>query len=322
MDSKKVLIISDIHDQSTYSVIDWLIFFDQEYLLINDNFITFKSLQITSEKVQFRIKHKGLTIDSTDIASFWYRRGRLSVAIVDYSISENSNWTNYITEEMEDVSKFLMFYLTQLNGFGNYENNKINKLQVLATAASLGLKIPNTFISTDIKEISNLAKGQTRIIKAIRHGIFEQMNVQYSLSTKIFDPKKIINWKKITCPILTQNLLEKKYELRVFYLKGEFFTTAIFSQNDEQTKIDFRNYNHNKPNRTPPYILPKEIKNKINMLMTTLSLKSGSIDIVVTTNNDFVFLEVNPVGQYNQVSKPTNYYLDRLIATLLTTKNE
>ncbi len=44
-------------------------------------------------------------------------------------------------------------------------------------------------------------------------------------------------------PSLIQGYVEKKYELRIFYLNGECFASAIFSQLDEQTKIDFRNYN-------------------------------------------------------------------------------
>ena len=38
---------------------------------------------------------------------------------------------------------------------------------------------------------------------------------------------------------------------------------AIFSQLDEKTKYDFRNYNHGKPNRNIPYKLPEDIKEKV-----------------------------------------------------------
>ena len=92
---------------------------------------------------------------------------------------------------------------------------------------------------------------------------------------------------------------------------------VIFSQNTEGTKTDFRNYNLSKPNRKMRYALPKEIENKIGKLMDSLNLNCGSIDIIYTTKKEYVFLEVNPVGQFGMVSTPCNYALEKQIAKTL-----
>jgi D-alanine-D-alanine ligase-like ATP-grasp enzyme len=89
---------------------------------------------------------------------------------------------------------------------------------------------------------------------------------------------------------------------------------AIFSQNDEQTKIDFRKYNHLKPNRNVPFMLPPEIEKKLIQLSKKIGVNCGSIDMIVTSNNDFVFLEINPIGQFGMVSTPCNYVLNEKIA--------
>lgn len=52
--------------------------------------------------------------------------------------------------------------------------------------------------------------------------------------------------------------------------------------------------------------------------MQKLTIKCGSIDMVVNTKNEFVFLEVNPFGQFQQVSFPCNYYLELKVAENLT----
>ena len=83
------------------------------------------------------------------------------------------------------------------------------------------------------------------------------------------------------------------------------------------TKIDFRNYNRKKPNRTPPYDLPNRIEKKIKSCMKALNLNSGSIDMIVTPNDDYIFLEVNPVGMFWQVSFPCNYNIEEQIAKYL-----
>lgn len=92
---------------------------------------------------------------------------------------------------------------------------------------------------------------------------------------------------------------------------------AIFSQEDQQTEVDFRNYNFEKPNRTVPFLLPIDLQEKLIQLMKNLHLKSGSIDMVLTEEGDYVFLEVNPVGQFGMVSSPCNYELSKLIAETL-----
>lgn len=54
--------------------------------------------------------------------------------------------------------------------------------------------------------------------------------------------------------------------------------------------------------------------------MTKVEMNSGSIDMIVTLNNNYVFLEVNPVGQFWQVSYLCNYYLEKKIAHYLRSK--
>jgi D-alanine-D-alanine ligase-like ATP-grasp enzyme len=66
-----------------------------------------------------------------------------------------------------------------------------------------------------------------------------------------------------------------------------------------------------------PYQLPKELEAKIDVLMQKLQLNTGSLDFMVTEDNQFYFLEVNPVGQFGMVSVPCNYYLEQKIADYL-----
>ena len=92
---------------------------------------------------------------------------------------------------------------------------------------------------------------------------------------------------------------------------------AIFSQNDAQTQIDFRNYNLNKPNRYVPYKLPKLIETKLLKLMNVHKLNNGSIDLILNSKGEYVYLEVNPVGQFSFLSNSCNYHIEKLIATKL-----
>jgi glutathione synthase/RimK-type ligase-like ATP-grasp enzyme len=114
-----------------------------------------------------------------------------------------------------------------------------------------------------------------------------------------------------------QKEIVKKFEIRIFYLNNKLYSEAIFSQNDEQTKIDFRHYNLNKPNRTVPFELPNDVTNSLLNLLNKIKLNCASIDMIYSTNKQYYFLEINPLGQFWQVSYPCNYYLENEIAKYL-----
>lgn len=57
--------------------------------------------------------------------------------------------------------------------------------------------------------------------------------------------------------------------------------------------------------------------------MNNLKLKNGSIDIIRGVDNNYYFLEVNPVGQFGMVSNPCNYNIEEKFALkLIELQNE
>lgn len=89
---------------------------------------------------------------------------------------------------------------------------------------------------------------------------------------------------------------------------------TIFSQKNKKTQVDFRNYDHSCPNRNVPFKIPTWYEKKLLSLYKQLNLKSGSADIIVTPDDQFVFLEINPIGQFGWLSKNCNYYLEKLVS--------
>jgi hypothetical protein len=120
-------------------------------------------------------------------------------------------------------------------------------------------------------------------------------------------------------PTLFQAEISKRYELRIVFVKNFIWAGAIFSQNDSQTALDWRNYNYEKPNRVVPYRLPKVIQQKIRKFAMLTRLNTGAIDMIVTVNQEYVFLECNPNGQISMLSQKCNYPIEQhIINTLIT----
>lgn len=326
-DKNCVLILSDEDDISTNDVLDWIDFFGGNVLRINESTkIDFLSYQQTnSSNLDWVINVEGKELKRSEITCFWYRRG---VMVFDYNFIEtgdkllDENFNKYLGREITSLNVALNKNLNQVSDkVGCIFDNEINKLEVLNLASSNGLDIPKTLITSSKKELFKFIDSNEFVItKAISEGIsFKYWSKKIDGFTNKVEKNNLIPDRFF--PTLFQEGLSKKWEIRAFYINEKIFSTAIFSQNDENTKIDFRHYGTKYPNRTPPIKLPEKVENSIKSLMRELKMQSGSIDIVYTADNRYVFLEVNPVGQFAQVSDPGNFCLEKVIAKELL-KNE
>ncbi|KZS39638.1 hypothetical protein AWE51_08280 [Aquimarina aggregata] len=201
----------------------------------------------------------------------------------------------------------------------NPKSTKVDKFSILRLAEKIGLQIPISMISNSRKKLLEFYKKHGDVItKPLYETVYfrDESSAIFFKTDKITE-ESIKSLPEKFFPSFFQRYVEKDIELRSFYLEGKFYTMAIFSQLDPQTKTDFRNYNTEKPNRNVPYLLPKEIETKLRNLMKELNLNTGSIDLIKTPDKRYVFLEVNPTGQFGFVSKPCNYYLEDEIAKTL-----
>jgi len=195
---------------------------------------------------------------------------------------------------------------------------------VLRRAAREGIATPATLVTTEREALRRFCAEHGAVItKPIGEvEAFITGEVSHFLYTTPLGPAEIEALPERFAPSLFQERIEKAYELRVFYLDGEFHAMAIFSQNDPQTRADFRQYNRERPNRNVPYRLRPELAERLLRLMAGLELETGSLDLLVTPDGREVFLEINPVGQLGMVSHPCNYQLERKIAQLLLRKED
>lgn len=312
-----ILVLTKKHlEKSSMEVIHWIKYYNGSCVRLNfDDFlknISYSSLELNTE------------IPKGTINICWLRR-TYDPDFID-NILDNSelNRSNYT-----ELSRYLYREISTLSGtlLGEYKNCKwlshprelrINKLDVLKRAKNNCLNIPDTIITSEKEVLKKFAEKHKAIItKCISEvSFFNDGNDMFSLKTAQVAKQEIENLPNNFFPSLFQQLLEKDFEIRAFYLNKEFYSMAIFSQEDEQTAVDFRNYNIYKPNRVVPFSLPRDIKTKLSNLMDDLNLTTGSIDLVFR-DETYYFLEVNPVGQFGMVSHPCNYFLEEKIAKYL-----
>jgi len=315
-----IVIISETIDSTTNDVIDWLLISKNKLFRVNKFDIKINFLDFVSNEIQFKFKNNSV-INSHQITSFWYRRGYIGL---DNALGiKNKNLEDLVyydlIDEWGEIIRFFTNYIesnTTIKSIGNY-NVKDKKLDQLYLAKKAGLNIPETLITTQKSNLISFYKKCNK--KIITKGINKSpsltfKNISLEGYTEEVTQDLINNLSDTFFASFFQENIIKQYELRIFFLKDKFFAMAIFSQNDEQTKTDMRKYNDAKPSRTVPYLLPKNIEEKLKNFTRTMNLNTGSIDMIVDNNDDFYFLEVNPNGQFGMVSVPCNYYIEREIA--------
>lgn len=318
-----ILIISSEDDIATNEVITWLQKFGEKFLRIsNSSNIQVERITINDQDNNLDLRINGLPYRLYQFKKIWYRRSWFAINDkINFDAIENQFRQKIQAQISNERGTIIQHCLTLFSAksLNTQRTNNLNKLDVLLKCRDLGIKVPSTLITSSKSELIKFYNDNSgAITKNISPGVFLEFN-EFTLlaQTRLVTTEMIADLEDEFHPMLFQEQIHKSFEIRSFFLDGYFYSSAIFSQSDEKTKVDFRNYNFEKPNRTPPYRLPKKMEIALRRLMKEFGLNSGSIDLIVNTKGEFIFLEVNPIGQFAQVSEPCNYHLEKKVAEYL-----
>lgn len=305
-------------DDTTLLVIQWLINFKKDFerlSFIND----FLKLNFKSDIINLKTDDDWYS--STN--SFYFNGGNLTVPPLRIEDKElNLQISKFLENEATTIFSFLgaKNLMNKTFGLNPASEVKINKLKVLREASKVGFIIPPSEVVFTKKALQNCKNEWGRIInKSIDNGIrINTSQIILSGQQTIEVTDEIINgMEEEFLPSFIQKLVEKEFEIRVFCFQKDMHAVAIFSQADEQTRIDGRQDNDHNPIRQVPFDLPEDLKMKISTLMENVGLNYGSLDFIYTTDQEYCFLEVNPYGQYGFLSTAGNFYIEKKIAEYL-----
>ncbi len=307
-----ILILSIKGDHSTHRVCQILQFFKIPFLLIYpDEIVEIQEVIIDSKETNFSFRYNDKNYSYSDFKCMWYRRGEFNI-----NINVASNYQGlYDYYQYQSLYTYIIKLLNKLPSINKIGQGSVNKLFMLDIAKEVGLNIPDTIVTNDKNTLLNYFyfnnKELNVITKSIEEGRVTVGNdAYYTLTEQVCfkDIEEDFNYS------LIQNKIDKKYEIRSFLLNNKFYSMAIISQVNEQTKIDFRNYDYTNQNRNVPIQLPFEIEEKLLKFSKITGINSGSFDLIKDFNGSFIFLEINPIGQFDMVAGPCNYDLHYLLA--------
>ena len=231
-------------------------------------------------------------------------------------------YTQYLEEQWNLFTEVLLSAINSnalwVNHPFSYEVAR-NKLHQLRVAREVGLLIPSTCITNNPETLPRMVTQQGKVLyKPVSSSIIDEgKKAIYAnlIDAETLPPQAIIDGLAVS-PSIFQSYIEKQYELRITVVGSKVFATRIYSQSSEISQIDWRRYDFDHV-RHEPVDLPKEIEQKCQMLLRKLNLHYGAIDMIVTPNDEYVFLEVNANGQWAWIEMLTGVPISKEIAKLL-----
>ncbi|PSK90866.1 grasp-with-spasm system ATP-grasp peptide maturase [Taibaiella chishuiensis] len=321
-----ILILSDCTDVSTDYAIEWFRYCRLPFIRLNDidliNTVVSVEFKEGKQNIIFNLKEQIVSLD--EITAVWFRRGILGFQSNFKNMSAHSQeLTDQVVElinlENKTLTDFVIAKLAQKQVLNNQNSYNINKLQTLAFAQELGINIPVTAIETNRKAVDAALKrpGEQIITKPIQDIFWLNYNgrteAQYTARLSDYEDRPENFYYS-----LFQECIDKKYELRIFFINNDFYCAAIFSESTDGRHDSFKE----KLPRIIPYQISDKLKTQLAGLAKRCEINCGSIDMIIDKSGKHYFLEINPVGQYGMLSKHCNYNLHEKIAHYFTHEKE
>jgi len=261
---------------------------------------------------------KPVAVHINDIDIAWYlrpsdfkRSGQMTPLEQHFAVEEASHAFLSLSEGLK------VNWINHRRDVHRLDNSKFYQ-QVLAARA--GLQVPATLISNQAQAFSDFFGEQERcLVKSMGLSQIVADKPKYIYSNVVAVNEIASASSSLQhCPVFSQEYIEKRYEYRVVMANPVCISCRIDSQASEKSKVDWRRYDFDNVEHVEAAI-PDNLINKLWDFMNLANLKFGMIDLIETSKGDFVFLEVNPSGQWGWLQQIAGIDVPTAISSMLMT---
>jgi glutathione synthase/RimK-type ligase-like ATP-grasp enzyme len=240
---------------------------------------------------------------------------------VDLAASELIFWNrrvikeHFVSAELCDADRIIAAtqsktFIQGILPFFEYGCVCINKIQAATKAESkpfqlmmakrAGFQIPETVITNNSSVIREFVErdGMKLLAKPFSPVVWKGVERDYVTRSAVVESSDLPENELLqACPMIFQAYVEKSYEVRITCFGDLPVAVRLNSQEIPGARVDWRAVS---PTRlgVDRIALPDRVTDACVRLLRSLDLAFGCIDMIVTPNNDWVFLEVNQMGQF------------------------
>ena len=269
---------------------------------------------------EYELVAGGQSIRVSQIQAVWHRK------LWEMKVPEalDPAYRDIFTREYQtgrDVFFHALQHLPWMNALPAAHATGNDKLRQLSAARAAGLAVPQTIFTNDAKAALGFFNHcNADIVVKLHNALSNSMqgNAPFFPTTKLTAGDERHFDQLAYCPMILQEYIHKQYELRTIYVDGAFFTGKIAFTGAEPA--DWRTLKTGSAH-WQRYELPLPVQQKIDMLMRSLQLTFGAIDIIRRRpGGEYVFLEVNPQGEWGMLQKELGYPIGETIAEKLISR--
>ncbi|MEV8532443.1 MvdC/MvdD family ATP grasp protein [Streptomyces sp. NPDC051211] len=267
--------------------------------------------------VRTSLRWDGADLDLDDVKSVWYRRPD-EFELSDRLTTEEKEWTrsecNHLFQSV--WSGMRSYWVSEPRAI----RNASAKVMQLDVAAGMGFTVPRFTVTNDVDSaagfISSCRGGA--IVKVLAYPFIAYPERGCRLYTHLLTVEDLEHIESVRFgPTFLQEFVEKEMDVRVTVFGEEVFAVGIKSAGFEEARIDFRRAEiYDLPHCVLD--LPKGLSSLCVELVRRLGLRFGAIDLILTPDGRYFFLEINPNGQWYWLELMTGVPLTRSLCDLLT----
>ena len=314
MNKDQIVIVTQMDDPHADDMIVMLEALGHEPIRLNtDDIPSSTSISLDFSKSSpdwagtIEILTNGRIIDVEQVRSVWWRRPAAFGLPEDLTEQERE----FAEGEIEHVLRSLW---ASLECYWVSRPDNIRRAgwkgEQLRRAARLGFEVPRTLITTDpakardfyetcdgrvvFKVMTDPFLGAPKI--SLRHPDRPPPEPYETTTTLVTEAELALLDTVRFVPCMFQEYVPKDIELRVTVIGDEIFAAEIHSQADSRTSVDWRHHNVEIPYRRA--ILPAAVAKRCLALVRGYGLNFSAIDLVLTPDGRYVFIENNPNGQF------------------------
>lgn len=268
------------------------------------------AISYTQAHSSFVLARSGDTLDLARCSAIWWRRPQPFE--LHPELGDPTNRSFAYTECHFAISGLWLNLDAFWVNHPTLDEKAGQKVFQLETAKSIGLEIPRTLITNDpdrANEFIETAGADKTVFKAFSgtEQAWRETRVLRAGETALIDSVRY-------APVIFQEYIPAQYDLRVTVVGSEIFAAAIYA-NETGYEFDYRMDMDRA--RIEQLNLPPDLIDRLHAYVHRLGLIYGAIDLRLTPDGRYVFLEINPSGQWLFIEERTGQPITETFANLL-----
>ena len=281
------------------------------------------SIEIRDGRIDGELRTARQRVAFHDICAAWYRRSRRLFAPLPSLNFQMGDLENFVKVQSSATLTALFASLETLWVGQPFKLRRADvKALQFAAASKAGLLTPATLISNDPERaaafVEALGDADCAIKPLIATRVDGEEGSRLPLTTTL--PRGHTLDSVALAPTILQPYIAKAYELRCVVLGDKIFTAKLNSQDHESTRKDWRAGIPGQGDVAHEvFDLPERVQAALHRLLRSFEINFASIDMIVTPEGEFVFLDLNPNGQWLWLEEQLGLPLVASMADLLMT---